>query len=73
MTTEKELQASLLAARLTGSMIGLVKHYRDMDKDSKKRILSSIIDCHTKFPIRTSDEIIEECMLLYKQLDEILY
>ena len=73
MMTEKELQASLLAARLTGSMIGLVKHFNDMDKDSKKRILSSIIDCHTKFPIKTSEEIIEECMLLYNQIDEILF
>ena len=73
MTTEKELQAMMLGARLTGSMIGLVKHYNDMDKDSKKRILSSIIDCHTKFPIKTSEEIIEECILLYRQLDEISF
>ena len=71
MTIEKELQASLLAVRLTGSMVGLVKHYNDMDRETKKRILSSIIDCHMKFPVRSSDEIIEECIQLYRQLDEI--
>jgi hypothetical protein len=72
MTIEKELEASLLAARLTGSMIGLIKHYNDMDKETKKRILSSILDCHMKFPIKSSDDIIEECIMLYKQLDEVL-